>query len=54
MGIFEKLGAFVRFGQLVGLFSYRIQKDEFSLKFERFTFSWLHPLTVWFFVVNIL
>ena len=47
MGIYENFSPFVRFGQLMGLFPYRI---ELSNKFKRFIFSWQHPLSLWAFV----
>ena len=49
MGFFEQLGSFVRFGQFVGLFPYRIDKS-MSGRFKRFVFSWFHIITGWFIV----
>ena len=49
MGFFEQLGPFVRFGQFVGLFPYRIDTS-ISGRFKRFVFSWFHIITGWFIV----
>ena len=45
MAIVKDLGIFFRFGQVFGLFPYRMAVDR---KFKRFDFSWFHPLTFWF------
>ena len=44
MGIFENFSPFVRFCQLIGLFSYRI---ELNNKFKQLAFTWQHPLSLW-------
>lgn len=48
MEVFEQLGPFVRFGQFLALFPFQIKTYPSSGQFERFNFSWYHPITCWF------
>ena len=47
MTIIEDLGPFVRFGNFIGLFPYRLEADPSRLGMKRFVFSWCHLLTFW-------
>ena len=45
MGFFEHFSVFIFFANLLGFFPYRIESYG---KNKRITFSWCHPLTIWF------
>ena len=47
-----KLRSFVRFCQIVGFFPFRMETDQQSGKLKRFTFSYRHPVTWWFIVIQ--
>lgn len=53
MGIFEQLRPFVFFCQLCGFTPFRMLFHPETKRFQRFIFSWIHPLT-WWFIVQIL
>ena len=48
MGLFEQLVPLVHFGQIVGLFPYRIQRNASTGQFKSFTFSWGNKTTIYF------
>ena len=48
-----KLRPFVWICQSVGFFPFRMEMDHQSGKLNRFTFSWGHPLTWWYFFVHV-
>ena len=50
----EKLRPFISFCQLCGFFPYRMVVDPVTKRFKRFTFSIYHPVTFWYFFVNLL
>ena len=50
----EKLRPFISFCQLCGFFPYRMEVDPVTKRFKRFTFSIYHPVTFWYFFVNLL
>ena len=49
----EKLRPFIWFCQLCGFFPYRMEVDPVTKRFKRFTFSICHPVTFWYFFVNL-
>jgi len=50
----EKIGPFVSFCQLCGFFPYRMVVHPVTKRFKRFTFSICHPVTFWYFFVNLI
>ena len=50
----EKISPFVSFCQLCGFFPYRMEVDPVTKRFKRFTFSIYHPVTFWYFFVNLI
>ena len=46
MRFLEHFCLLFRFGRIAGLFPYRIQLDP-NGRFQRFVFSWCHPITIW-------
>ncbi len=54
MSVFEQLRPFVSLCQACGFFPYTIENNSNTKKFERFTFSFRHPTTWWFFLISIL
>ena len=48
MGLFEQLGPFFLFSQMVGLLPYRIRKNTLTGRFDTFTFNWFNKTTVYF------
>ena len=48
-----KLRPLVRFCQIVGFFPFRMEMDLQSGKLKKFTFSYRHPVTWWFIVIQI-
>jgi hypothetical protein len=53
MGVFEELGLFVRFGQCIGQFPYRLEKDPLrGGLFKCFNFSLCHPVTFWCILIS--
>ena len=50
----EKLRPFISFCQLCGFFPYRMEVDPVTKRFKRFTFSIYHPVTFWYFFVNLI
>ena len=46
------LRPFVRFCQLSGFIPFRMEMDSETKKFQRFSFSFHHPLTWWFFIMK--
>ena len=47
-----KLRPFVRFCQIVGSFPFRMEMDLQSGKLKRFTFSFCHPVTWWYIMIQ--
>ena len=48
MGVFEQLRPFVFFCQFCGFTPFRMLLHPETKRFQRFIFSWSHPLTCWF------
>lgn len=53
MGVFEQLRPFVFFCQLCGFTPFRMHFHQESKRFQRFIFTWCHPLTCWFIFLTI-
>jgi len=45
----EELRPFIWLCQLSGFFPYRMEVDRVTKRFKRFTFSFSHPVTIWYF-----
>ena len=48
------LGPFLRLCQISGLVPFRMEIDPQTKQFQRFVFSYFHPITVWYVLSNIL
>jgi hypothetical protein len=54
MSVFEKLGPFVSLCQACGMIPYTIKRNSGTNQFEKFTFSFKHFNTWWFFFMLVL
>jgi uncharacterized membrane protein (Fun14 family) len=51
MSVFEQLSPFVSLCQACGMIPFTIEQNQITNKFEKFTFSFRHRTTWWFFLV---
>jgi uncharacterized membrane protein (Fun14 family) len=51
MSVFEQLRPFVSFCQACGMIPFTIEQNQITNKFAKFTFSFRHRTTWWFFLV---
>ncbi len=49
----ENLDWLVRWCQLIGLSPFRMERHPESGRFQRFAFSWRHPLTCWWLLLKV-
>ena len=50
----EELRFLIVWGNVIGVFPFRMELDPFTKKYKQFTFSFKHPLTWWFLFCSIL
>ena len=49
----EDLRPFIWLCQICGFFPYRMEVDAVTKRFKRFTFSYIHPITIWCFSLQL-